>query len=35
MNHEIIHALFEFGLFTNQEQKILIDAANKKICSYD
>lgn len=30
MNHEIIHALFELGLFTDQEQKILIDAANKK-----
>ena len=26
MNHEIIHALFEMGVFTKQEQKILIDA---------
>ena len=22
MNHEIIHALFEYGCFTKQEQKI-------------
>ena len=30
MNHEIIHAIFELGIFTPQEQKILMDVANKK-----
>ena len=30
MNHEIIHALFEIGVFTDQDKKILIDIADKK-----
>ena len=30
MNHEIIHALFELGVFTQQEQNILVNAAKNR-----